>query len=647
MGEFTVKCSLAAISAGSAVNETIERIVRTHHALALRGSLVATNTALKELKRGRIPDVFNQSWWNRCYNSCGSLRGKRNICTRDAQIESSILELFGHASEIISDHTWPFVNELALQSVIMTHNMIASNFHAQLAKAAQREIIIFESRNGKKLCKSLKHHICRNFVLALTTHRSESPYPIDTPSSLIVILRYLTTTWRERFQFEGAPIECPTESFIYNQNAVKGSAARKERSRQYLGVIYAWMHDLQEHRIVCIQRLQSLLPAQEGLSAEYVFGKAAKALAPLPVFSFNVLHMGISQDNGLSSLCKLAQIDVVKDFYSLFPGISKYDRKHKCHYIRTDGVTVSLTMKKEGTLVKRKRKRERAKEERDEDQAMLCLPQEGTRLVGIDPGRRDMIAAVSNENDKFKISTKGFRQDTGTKKSAEITNSLLKRTRVGQVSLYQALQTLPCRRDYTLWKSYLDQLLPLLDTIIKTYQVRRLRRRRFWIYKQRDKIIDKICHKITSKKTDVLVAFGNANTCHSGFGYAPAALGRLRHRLSRVHRVKVELIDEYNTSKFCHLCHGALKEIKVSHSVQKIQDSPSLQKKRDRHHFKRTPGGNYTEKPHGLRYCSSCRNPQGAPTFHHRDFNSANNILDIYISLARDQTRPLVFRRPQ
>ena len=108
---------------------------------------MATNAALNQLKKGNSPDVFNQNFWNRCFNSCGTLRGRRNACTKDVNIESSILQLFGAATSINSDHSWPFINELALQSVTLTQNMMASNFHNQLYKAAKREIIIFEYKN--------------------------------------------------------------------------------------------------------------------------------------------------------------------------------------------------------------------------------------------------------------------------------------------------------------------------------------------------------------------------------------------------------------------------------------------------------------------------------------------------------------------
>ena len=52
MTETTVKVSLNQLQGTFAINQAIEKIVKTHHALAIRGSLVATNTALNQLKKG-------------------------------------------------------------------------------------------------------------------------------------------------------------------------------------------------------------------------------------------------------------------------------------------------------------------------------------------------------------------------------------------------------------------------------------------------------------------------------------------------------------------------------------------------------------------------------------------------------------------
>ena len=449
MSEFTVKCSLARLGAAPEIREQIDVQVAKHHALALRGFHVATHTALRELRAGGITTVFDQSWWNRCFNSCGTLRGKRNICTKDASIEQSIQELFGSAAPIASDFVWPFVNELAKSAVTMTQNMMGANFHAELEKAVRRETIIHEWESRTTVEKDTRWRIVQHFVKFAVSHQNIPALPAETPPTLASQLYSLVTAWKTRFSSR-VPC-CAVESFIYNQNPLSPSRPIREKSKNYLEGVFLWMHAMQEHRLACLQHLQQMLPPEQERIARSIFGKCAKPLAPLPMTSFNVPHMAISRDNGLESLCRGAKLPSEKDFYKIFPNLRKLDRGCKCHFLRTDGVNACLVMKRETPKVQRKRKREQSKE--DAGNGGPCrgplprIPHEGQRLVGIDPGRRDMIGVVSNEGDTFTISTKSFLHMSGNKRYARRTVSLLSRTEVSDTTLYDLLQKLPCRRD--------------------------------------------------------------------------------------------------------------------------------------------------------------------------------------------------------
>ena len=172
-----------------------------------------------------------------------------------------------------------------------------------------------------------------------------------------------------------------------------------------------------------------------------------------------------------------------------------------------------------------------------------------------------MIAVKSNEGDSFTVSTKSMLHMQGTMASAEHTKATLKNKKIGDSTLHAELQKLPSRKAQ--WATYLLHVLPLLDVIIETYQTKSLRRRRFRSFMKRDQALDTICKRITASKENVLVAFGDANSCHTGFGYAPAPQGRLRLRLHLLHGARVTLIDEYNTSQYCCLCHHRLQQPKV------------------------------------------------------------------------------------
>ena len=122
----TIKCSLGRLECSPDLRRQIEKAVERLHVLAVRGSIVATETLLSELRGGRCPPLNEQTWWYRCFANCGLLRGKRQICKEDDAIESSIQRLFGTSSLIDASHMWPFIAELSKEALTMVQNMLAS-----------------------------------------------------------------------------------------------------------------------------------------------------------------------------------------------------------------------------------------------------------------------------------------------------------------------------------------------------------------------------------------------------------------------------------------------------------------------------------------------------------------------------------------
>lgn len=311
------------------------------------------------------------------------------------------------------------------------------------------------------------------------------------------------------------------------------------------------------------------------------------------------------------------------------------------NFLRTDGVSVSLLMKAE-TSGKTTRKRQRQAE-------LPSFPQPSApsqRVVGIDPGRRDMIACVSNQGDRpFTVSTKSVVAESGQRAARVHTRKILRACSLREEStstscstLLARLSSLPSRRND--WSAFTRVTLPLLETILSTYEKRALRRVRFASYMRRDQALDEICKRITGgtlqgettgrKKYSVgqqgtLVAFGAANACSTGFGYAPAPQERLRRRLAKLHGARVFLVDEYRTSQLCCKCSRRLEAVTVRNwrrgEMKRVQ-------------------------PHGLRRCSSCHNEKGAPLYCHRDVNAAWNMLHIFLAEAETGRRPEAFRRP-
>ena len=229
-----------------------------YHAIAFKGSLVATDALLRAVEAGLpVPPVESQRWWYQSFVSCSSLRGSRQPC-KDAVIEASAQALFGRsAAWTPSDYLWPFLAELARDAKTACQNMVAATFHQQLVKAYRRELIMWENAEARVIDRKVAFRIVNHYVRLVTGHRNVTVLtPDDLPLELGLRLEALTRRWVAEFS---EVLPCPHSSFIYG---LSGSGCT--RLRKLLG----WMHQLQVHRSACLRELQARLPASTRTSAE-------------------------------------------------------------------------------------------------------------------------------------------------------------------------------------------------------------------------------------------------------------------------------------------------------------------------------------------------------------------------------------------
>ena len=199
----------------------------------------------------------------------------------------------------------------------------------------------------------------------------------------------LLADWSDLMESVGP---CPTDDFIYN-----------DRRHLKLPTLMSWMARLQRHRLACVERMEALVGSKE--EAQRRLRRLARAQAPLPFFSWQVKHIAVS-NTGLKALVQMAGScapNAKPAFEEHLPGLARFQKQSKLfqNYIRTDGVSVSLVMQANSDG-KKLRKRHRKVDEQS-----LPVPLPGQRIVGIDPGRRDMIALVSNQegDPSFPVST--------------------------------------------------------------------------------------------------------------------------------------------------------------------------------------------------------------------------------------------------
>ena len=311
------------------------------------------------------------------------------------------------------------------------------------------------------------------------------------------------------------------------------------------------------------------------------------AIAIYPTTLADLVKIASELTDGGTKRKRASGEDEQPDFWSFFPGAPRLlgrGNAARLHaFIRTDGITASVTVvrKSDGSSSGRP---PGADPLLDSGTQRPCP---GQRLVAVDPGRRDMITAVTAEGSQrlisiseeklqrpISVSTKQYRHNARTSAAAHVTRRAYDRQ---DATLRARMQALPCSRAYECWDAYLQVAIPLLKDRCEALQARCVRRARFMSYMRRDSELDRICKLLCGtaarqerqerleaaggQSLPTLVAFGAANACSTGFGYAPAPQGRLRHRLAKVHGAQVTLIDEFRTSRVCSCCGGLLEEV--------------------------------------------------------------------------------------
>jgi hypothetical protein len=423
-----------------------------------------------------------------------------------------------------------------------------------------------------------------------------------------------------------------------------------------------WMYGLQQHRIACVQHMANLLPVtlpRSGRCVEMFFRqKSAKPQGMLPICKPEVRHIQIngstlaSAINGLVGKGELPATARIKaatatqaDFLTYFPGLRAF--QHRPRYIndgifsfqsfRTDGVSASVFFGPKHVHGTRRPPPEQHAAEHPKKKrktttgtaSEVLSPLDGMRIVGIDPGRTDMIYAVYGTSaaveGRFATPTADFRKRCCTDEAKRLGEKHLKSVQLGDgQSLWSAMNALPTFRDISRWQEFLDAYLPLISDIMLAKRARCLRRTRFDAHIRRDRVLDQVIRQILggslspSARASTHVALGAAKVCSTGFGHASAPQGRLRFRLEKVHRVAVTMIDEFRTSQVCSMCRNARL---------------------------------YKAKAHGkrtwvLEACPNCRCRSGTgPQILHHDLHGAMNIRHIFLEQMAGRMRPNCFTR--
>lgn len=270
---------------------------------------------------------------------------------------------------------------------------------------------------------------------------------------------------------------------------------------------------------------------------------------------------------------------------------------------------------------------------------------DGKIIIGVDPGRRDVIACAwrtENGDDNPDIGSNRFSNAeyqvrSGAKDASKLRLKWLRRA---PDHLASRLSAVPSAK--TDLQAHITALLVLLKDLLMLNMKRRVRSLRFSQHARIQRVTEAVVNRILAPATlpapatgavgqaqqhpasprrqaAVVVAFGNAHFSSTSRGYAPAPVQRVKQALSYRDNVELVLIDEDYTSQLCHRCHNKLQ---------------SVTGKADR---------NGKRKP--LWAVKRCVDEECSCNFLNRDTNAALNILHIFLEQAHGGGRPAVFTK--
>jgi hypothetical protein len=321
-------------------------------------------------------------------------------------------------------------------------------------------------------------------------------------------------------------------------------------------------------------------------------------------------------------------------------------RRFACE-MRTDGKAVSLIMRS-WRLV------ERDKEARAAARSEDISVGPGTRMVGVDPGRKDLATAVDDEENVFTLSNKRYYRDckfTERKRWAE--------ARLREKGLWWFLCKMPTSKTHcaSATLAHIDHLLinKGATNAVFAHELEGATRHHRWKTQiHKPKTLDKFCLEILGgQKERTVVSYGDASFCHTSKGHAPSLKGNwIFHRLRTVHKARVRYTRESNTSQVCTLCYFPQKLVGIGtqrdpHGRRGLAETPTERRSL------LTVGSK-----HFVRKCTSChtiwydfRDSVRKKALlnlknRNRDVNAARAIRDLGRIELSGGERPEIYRTP-
>lgn len=283
---------------------------------------------------------------------------------------------------------------------------------------------------------------------------------------------------------------------------------------------------------------------------------------------------------------------VVEEYWRRLFCLDKFETTNRkfAYEVLTDGKAVSIVMRKPKNLFA---PREVNLSDYDE-------------VWGIDPGRRAMFTAYSDDGNVKKCTTRQFYEEAKYKSS----NATIRGWQSRDPFVFQTICEMPTRKTTSLdaLEEHVAFLTPRLDAMMDFHLrkgFRKLKLRRYIFAKRK---LEGLCRELTAnagKRT--LVGFGDWSNQDSAGIIKKCPAGPVKRFETTLKRFcKVVAVDEFRSSKLHHDCHCALQN---QHSHVRCKD-----------------GVVRTRKVHSVLFCPN-RSCNGMAM--DRDVNAARNILSL------------------
>jgi len=252
------------------------------------------------------------------------------------------------------------------------------------------------------------------------------------------------------------------------------------------------------------------------------------------------------------------------------------------------------------------------------------------QYVGIDPGIRSLVTSYNDKDETLQMTTKQYRHESKMIYGCKKRESWYKKW--DNYEYWKNIPSFKVSKTKNMLK-YFEYVLPKIDDLFRFHVKHNFRGLKFKSYCRSKATLTKICKNIKKDKKTII-----------GFGDFSQQQGLVKkHPTTPILKIKKELnkycdvieINEYNTSKTCHLCHQEVKLYKNRILKDKIDKVMIL-----------SHNGicmNIKHKMSNVHGVIRCINNECKLCCMDRDVNASKNILDLLLLQLNNKKRPVCF----